>query len=225
MLNEHQLPGLSQQSREEAFTKRYPQLLAWALRLTNQHRAHAEDLVQDAFIQFTRARTSLDDIENLDGYLRRMLRNMNLSRLSRTAEQMQERTVSIAEQELLQLASDSTELQRHLQTREELHRICEYACKRKESSRAGSVLILRFFLEYSPVEIAQVLCCSRHCVDQWQRFARREIKLYLEHPSRLKFVTAKSAATNYQVKPRNARIGLAEELRDIVFNSCSGACL
>jgi RNA polymerase sigma factor (sigma-70 family) len=225
MLNEHQLPGLSQQSREEAFTKRYPQLLAWALRLTNQHRALAEDLVQDAFIQFTRARTSLDDIENLNGYLRRMLRNMNLSRLSRTAEQMQERTVSIAEQELLQLASDSTELQRHLQTREELHRICEYACKRKESSRAGSVLILRFFLEYSPIEIAQVLCCSRHCVDQWQRFARREIKLYLEHPSRLKFVTAKSAAANHQVRPRNARVGLAEELRDVVFNSCSGECL
>ena len=57
------------ESREEVFTKRYRQLLAWALRLTNQHRAAAEDLVQDAFIQFTRARTSLDEIENVDCYI------------------------------------------------------------------------------------------------------------------------------------------------------------
>ncbi|HEY6805435.1 MAG TPA: sigma-70 family RNA polymerase sigma factor [Pyrinomonadaceae bacterium] len=152
MLDEHQLPARTQETREEAFTKRYPQLLAWALRLTNQHRAHAEDLVQDAFIQFTRARTSLEEIENLDGYLRRMLRNMNLSRLSRSAEQILERTISIAEQEFLQLATDTTEIQRRLQTQQELHRICEYACKRKESSRAGSVLILRFFFEYSPLK-------------------------------------------------------------------------
>src|SRR6476661_5052289 len=107
------------ETREEVFTKRYAQLLAWALRLTNQHRAAAEDLVQDAFIQFTRARTSLDEIENVDGYLHRMLRNMNLSRLSRFAEQIQEKTISITEQELLQLDSKNIELQEHLQTREQ----------------------------------------------------------------------------------------------------------
>jgi len=88
------------ETREEVFTKRYAQLLAWALRLTNQHRASAEDLVQDAFIQFTRGRTNLAEIENVDGYLHRMLRNMNLSRLSRITEQIQGKTISIAEQEL-----------------------------------------------------------------------------------------------------------------------------
>src|SRR5262245_12056504 len=193
MLDQEKLSAPSE-TREEIFTNRYTQLLAWALRLTHQHHAAAEDLVQDAFIQFTRARTSLNEIENVDGYLRRMLRNMNLSRLSRIAEQVQEKTISIAAQELLQLDSNNIGLQQHLQMQEQLERICQYACTRKETSRAGSVLILRFFFEYTPIEIAQVLCCTRHCVDQWQRFARREVKLYLEEPLRLKFVKPQPAA-------------------------------
>ena len=70
-------------SKEQLFTERYSQLLAWALRLTNNHRASAEDLVQDAFIQFTLSNTSLDRIANVDGYLRRMLQYMHFSRISR----------------------------------------------------------------------------------------------------------------------------------------------
>jgi len=213
------------ETREEVFTKRYRQLLAWALRLTNQHRASAEDLVQDAFIQFTRARTSLDEIENVDGYLHRMLRNMNLSRLSRFAEQVQEKTISIAEQELWQLDSKNLELQEHLQTREQLERICQYACTRKETSRAGSVLILRFFFEYTPTEIAQVLCCTRHCVDQWQRFARREVKLYLEDPSRLKFVNAQDAASLPRLQLLNAQGSLPEQLRCLIYSARTGNCI
>lgn len=65
------------------FTKRFESLLAWAMGLTNQQRQAAEDLVQDAFVQFVLGRTRLEEIENIDGYLRRMLRNMHLSRLSR----------------------------------------------------------------------------------------------------------------------------------------------
>ena len=213
------------ETREEVFTKRYRQLLAWALRLTNQHRASAEDLVQDAFIQFTRARTSLDEIENVDGYLHRMLRNMNLSRLSRFAEQVQEKTISIAEQELLQLDSKSLALQEHLQTREQLERICQYACTRKETSRAGSVLILRFFFEYTPTEIARVLCCSRHCVDQWQRFARREVKLYLEDPSRLKFVNVQDAVSLPRLQLLNAQGSLPEQLRCLIYSARTGNCI
>jgi len=213
------------ETREEVFTKRYRQLLAWALRLTNQHRASAEDLVQDAFIQFTRARTSLDEIENVDGYLHRMLRNMNLSRLSRFAEQVQEKTISIAEQELLQLDSKNLELQEHLQTREQLERICQYACTRKETSRAGSVLILRFFFEYTPTEIAQVLCCTRHCVDQWQRFARREVKLYLEDPSRLKFVNVEDAVSLPRLQLLNAQGSLPEQLRCLIYSARTGNCI
>ncbi|HLA09665.1 MAG TPA: RNA polymerase sigma factor [Pyrinomonadaceae bacterium] len=223
MLDPHRLIPEQETTREQEFTKRYDRLLGWALRLTNHQRASAEDLVQDAFIQFTRGRTSLDAIENLDGYLYRMLRNMHLSRVNRCAQQVQNKTVSIAEREL-DLNSQGLELQQRLQAHEELCRICQYACIRKESSRAGSVLILRFFHEYSPIEIAEVLCCSRHCVDQWQRFARREVKLYLEDPRRLKFVTAKGADVLPAIKVFGDR-SLADDLRLLIFRSKQGECV
>jgi RNA polymerase sigma factor (sigma-70 family) len=213
------------ETREEVFTRRYPQLLAWALRLTNQRRAAAEDLVQDAFIQFTRTRTSLDEIENVDGYLHRMLRNINLSRLSRFAEQLQQKTISIAEQELLQLDSHIPELQQRLQSQQQLERICQYACARKETSRAGGVVILRFFFEYTPTEIARVLCCSRHCVDEWQRFARRELKAYLEDPQCLKFVNAQSIVTFPRIRFFNEQKSLPDQLRQLIQSSCRGECV
>ena len=39
----------------------------------------------------------------------------------------------------------------------ELRQVCQYACDRKETSRAGSVLILRFLHGYYPREIAQIM--------------------------------------------------------------------
>ena len=95
MLDPQKLAPQKEQKREELFTERYERLLAWALRLTNQNRASAEDLVQDAFIQFVLGRTSLEEIENIDGYLRRMLRYMHLSRMNRNAEKVLDRTISI----------------------------------------------------------------------------------------------------------------------------------
>src|ERR1041385_4085535 len=87
MLNERNI-GPREDLRESLFLERYQRLLAWAMRLTKYDRAGAEDLVQDAFIQFTRGRTSLDTITNIDGYLRRMLHYLNLARVARLSEQM-----------------------------------------------------------------------------------------------------------------------------------------
>src|SRR5882724_29677 len=97
MLDPQKVPPRGEQKREELFTERYERLLVWALRLTNQHRPSAEDLVQDAFIQFVLGRTSLEEIENIDGYLRRMLRYMQLSRMSRNAQKVLDRTISITD--------------------------------------------------------------------------------------------------------------------------------
>src|SRR5919205_2617805 len=72
-------------SHEEVFLARYGPLRAWALRLTGGDAARAEDLVHDAFVQFTLARPDLGRVENLDGYLYQMLRNLNTSRMRRAA--------------------------------------------------------------------------------------------------------------------------------------------
>lgn len=207
--------------REQEFIRRYSQLLTWAMRLTN-HRASAEDLVQDAFIQFTKVRTNLESIENVDGYLRRMLRNMHISRLGRRTEQLNPQIISLADLEL-ELDSPGHEFQQRLQTHEELCRVCHYACIRKETSRAGSILILRFFLEYSPSEIAEVLCTSRHCVDQWQRLARRELKVYLESPQRLRFVST-SKWDPLPAKPFVSH-NWPNEFRRLICSSRQGLCI
>src|SRR5215216_7744735 len=190
MLDQRRVAAQPDEKREQLFTERYAGLLAWAMRLTKQQRDVAEDLVQDAFVQFVLGRTRLEEIENIEGYLRRMLRYMHVSRLTRSAQHLHETALSVADYDSGRLGWTAIEPPRRMQASEELHQICAYACSRKESSRAGSVLILRFFHDYLPTEIARVLKISRHCVDEWQRLARREMKLFINMPERLRFVAA-----------------------------------
>ena len=224
MLDQRLVAAQPDEKREQLFTERYESLLAWAMRLTNQQRDAAEDLVQDAFVQFVLGRTRLEEIENIDGYLRRMLRYMHVSRLSRSAQHLHEAALSVADYDSCRLGWTAIEPPRRMQAFEELHQICTYACARKESSRAGSVLILRFFHEYFPTEIAGVLNSSRHCVDQWQRLARREVKLFMNEPGRLRFVNAAKQAAQ-QIRYLRSDCDLMLELRQMIFNSRQGDCL
>jgi RNA polymerase sigma factor (sigma-70 family) len=225
MLDRQKLAPLREQKREELFTERYERLLAWALQLTNQHRPTAEDLVQDAFIQFVLGRTSLEEIENIDGYLRRMLRYMHLSRMGRNAQKVLDRTISITDYDSFHQGWRAIEPARRMQAKEELCQICAYACSRKETSRAGSVLILRFIHDYYPSEVAQVFCTSRHCVDQWQRLARNELKLYMTERGALRLMSTKLSPEPGQAKLSSWDGDLIGELRQMIFNSRKGECL
>ena len=225
MLDQRRVAAQPDEKREQLFTERYAGLLAWAMRLTKQQRDVAEDLVQDAFVQFVLGRTRLEEIENIDGYLRRMLRYMHIARLNRSAQHLHEAALSVADYDSCRLGWTAIEPPRRMQAFEELHQICTYACARKETSRAGSVLILRFFHEYFPTEIAGVLNSSRHCVDQWQRLARREVKLLMNEPGRLRFVNAGKPAAQQQTRYLRSDCDLMLELRQIIFNSCQGDCL
>ena len=225
MLDQRLVAAQPDDKREQLFTERYEGLLAWAMRLTNQQRDAAEDLVQDAFVQFVLGRTRLEEIENIDGYLRRMLRYMHVSRLNRSAQHLHEAALSVADYDSCQLGWTAIEPSRRMQAFEELHQICTYACARKESSRAGSVLILRFFHDYFPTEIAGILNSSRHCVDQWQRLARREVKLFMDEPGRLRFVNDTKPADAHNVRYLKSDCDLMLELRQMIFNSRRGECL
>lgn len=224
MLDQRRAAAQSEPNREQLFTERYEALLAWALHLTRQQES-AEDLVQDAFVQFMLARTQLEEIENIDGYLRRVLRNMYISRVTRLAQRLHDTAFSIADFDTLRLGWTAIEPPRRMQAAEQLHQICAYACFRKESSRAGSVLILRFFLDYFPTEIASILSSNRHCVDQWQRLARREVKVFIEDPARLRFVDAKTSAARPWTRYPSSDCDLMLALRAMIFKSRQGACL
>ncbi len=225
MLNPQRLNQRQEQKREDLFIERYDGLLVWALRLTGQDRSAAEDLVQDAFIQFVLGRTSLEEIENIDGYLRRMLRYMYLSRISRNGRKTLDQMLSITDFDSFHQSWRAIEPSRQLQAREELSQICSYACSRKETSRAGAVLILRFFHEYLPTEIAQVLRSSRHCVDQWQRLARTELKLYMSGRRGLRFLNSKVNADPGLTRLTGTNGDPIGELRWMIFRSRQGDCL
>jgi RNA polymerase sigma factor (sigma-70 family) len=213
-----------QSFREQLFIERYDGLHAWALHLT-QHWDSADDLVQEAFVQWVLSRTRLEEIENIDGYLRTMLRNMHISRVSRTAQHLHETALSIADYDSFRLGWTAIEPPRRMQASEDLHNICAYACSRKESSKAGSVLILRFFHDYLPSEIAGVLNNSRNCVDQWQRLARREAKLFLKRPGRLRFVNSHSPTRRHSIRYLGSDCDLMLDLRQMIFDSCHGECI
>jgi DNA-directed RNA polymerase specialized sigma24 family protein len=170
------------------------------------------------------SRTRLEEIENIDGYLMTMLRNMHFSRMSRAAQRLHETTLSIADFDSGQLGWMAIEPPRRMQAAEELHQICTYVCFRKESSKAASVLMLRLFHNYFPTEIASVLNSSRNCVDQWQRLARREAKAFMDRPGGLRFVNGEAPA-RHPVRYLKSDCDLMLDLRQLIFNSCRGDCL
>lgn len=226
MLDQRRVAAQPDEQRERLFTERYGDLFAFAMHLTGHRRDVAEDLVQDAFVQFVLGRTRLEEIENIDGYLKNMLRYMNISRMNRSAQLLHDETaLSVADYDSCRLGWMAIEPPRRMQASEELHQICTYACSRKESSKAGSVLILRFFHDFLPTEIARILNSSRHCVDEWQRLARREAKLFMNKPGRLRFVNGKAPSERRQLRYLRPDRDLMFELRQMIFNSRNGECL
>ena len=209
--------------REQLFTDRYASLRVWALYLTHNE-STAEDLVHDLYVQWMLGRTRLEEIENIDGYLRTMLRYMHQARINRAAQHPQETALSIADYDSGHLGWTTIEPPRRMQASEDLHQICAYACFRKESSKAGSVLILRFFHNYFPSEIASVLNSSRNCVDQWQRLARRETKSFMNTPDGLRFVNG-DAPARPTIRQLRSNCDLMFDLRQLIFSSCHGDCL
>src|SRR5947207_1004350 len=126
MLDQRRVAAQPDENRERLFTERYQDLLVWALRLTHQDRESAEDLVQDAFIQFVLGRSRLEEIENIDGYLRRMLRYMHCSRTSRSAQHLHETALSLTDYDSLRLGWSRIDPPRRVQASEEWCQISSY---------------------------------------------------------------------------------------------------
>lgn len=211
-------------SPEDVFVQRYDLLMGWALALTDRNQAQAEDLVHDAFIQFTLRRSGLGAIENTDAYLNRMLRNMYLSQIRR-ATLIQDSPFSIANFDSAEIGLRSIDPRERVDVQDDLRRICQYACARKESSKAGCVLILRFFHGYYPSEIAQILRTTRKAVDRYLLISRRESKLYLSDPTALRFTSEHLPASVSSMGYVRSTPELLAELRKTIFTSCNGECI
>lgn len=188
------IPRPADERRHEAlFLERYDLLVGWATKLVERDRASAHDLVQEAFVQFVLARPELDVIENLDGYLFRMLRNLHVSDLRRAARSPAG-PASLIEYETAELGLAAGDLRRQVEIQDDLRRLCRFLSARTLSSKAASVLIFRFFLGYYPAEIARIAGCSRQEIAVLLHTARAEARVVLTRPRRLRLLSLKAAA-------------------------------
>jgi DNA-directed RNA polymerase specialized sigma24 family protein len=208
---------------EDLFLERYERLLVWALRLSGQDRGLARDLVHDAFIQFTFTRPDLRAIDNLDGYLYGVLRHLHLSYLRRATRHVFQ-PLSVIEYDSAAVSLRALDAAAQAQIHDALRQVCSYACARKRSSKAGGVLILRFFHGYYPSEIARIILASRQVVDERLRVARAEAKLYLENPTRLAFMKENDPKIGRPDAGAPATGDLLQELRRAVFQARTGDC-
>src|SRR5688572_29702330 len=81
MLRRLQAPRAA--SHEDLFVERYERLIAWARQITGGDPVAAEDLVHDAFVNFTLSQPDLNAIQHVDGYLFTTLRHLHLANIRR----------------------------------------------------------------------------------------------------------------------------------------------
>jgi len=120
---------------EEEFIRRYDFLFSRCLQLTKQKHV-AEDLLHDGFVQFTINRPDLGSIEDLDGYLCRLLRNLYYARL-RLATWSPKNNLSLIDYDSAAMALRSRDCGAEIHVQQELLRICRYAFIRRATWQEG----------------------------------------------------------------------------------------
>src|ERR1051325_5370003 len=205
------------------FIERYEKLRVCALRLTERNHERAEDLLHDAFIQFTLSHPDLNSIHDLDSYLFVSLRNLHLSQMRR-ATRVSARELSIVDYDSAELGLWAIDPRDQIKTQDELRTVCHYACMRKKTAKAGSVLILRFFHGYYPEEVAAVLRITRAAVKDRLRLARAEAILFLSGSDRLNLISEDRRAERPRAEIGRVADDLLGELRETIFASREGAC-
>lgn len=182
-----------QPSRQEVFLERYSSMLTWAKTLTKGDAEMTEDIIQDAYIQFTLNAPPIDEIQNLDGYLYVLLKNLCLANFRRSGRNRLTQ-LSIFEYDSAEFAFSRLDYRDQENAREELQKICAFLTIRKNKARTAGVFILRFFHGYFPSEIAQILKSSRAAVDVRLLEARKEIRAFLENPKEVEFIGLNDSA-------------------------------
>src|SRR5258708_15802772 len=161
-------------SHEEEFFCRYNFLFSRCLQLTKQKDV-AEDLLHDGFVQFTINRPDLGSIEDLDGYLCRLLRNLYYARL-RLATWSPKNNLSLIDYDSAAMALRGRDLCAEIQAQQELLLISRYSFIRRATCKSACVLTLRYFHRYYPSAIAQVINGSALLVRRLLSDERNEVK-------------------------------------------------
>ena len=170
-------------SHEELFLAHHAWIVKRATQITQGRRDEADDLVQDLYIQLVHTRPDLDfgDDEHVRGYLFKMMRNLSVSNARRAGRDALSNLL-VVDFESAEFALASVDRSKLVRVRSALARVCDYTCSRMYTSRAASVLALRFFLGYYPSEIVRILQTTPVAVDKLLQAARLEARVLLSGP-------------------------------------------
>jgi DNA-directed RNA polymerase specialized sigma24 family protein len=211
---------------EKVFLDHYAWLRQKARVLLRGSQGDADDLVHDLYVSFvqSQSRPNLDDPDRIRGYLNRALQNFFISKTRRNGSDALSGLI-ISDFDTIEYALTAVDRSQLLVVRSDLATICEYACRRRWSHRAASVMILRFFFGYFPSEIANLLQSKRSAVDTLTKTARLEARAYLTHPGTLVFMENKPRTTP-QFSPYlpDNPADLNAELRRRLFSETEGTC-
>lgn len=211
-------------SHEDIFIGSYPRLRSWAIQIAGQDHELAEDLLHDAFIQFTGTKPALESIVNTEAYLYGVIRNLHLSHLRKKIRR-DKHTPSIIDFETMRLGLKNAKFLDNFQTQEDLKRICYFLSLRKESSKSASVMILRFLQGYFPGEIAEIMRANTKVVKVRLNTARNEAKSILENPSAIQTIEKRISPQLIINKSFRNNVELSFALREMIFGSTGGICL
>ena len=165
-------------SHSQIFVANYPRLLSWAEYLCS-NKVLAQDLVQNAYIQFVTKKPLLDDIDNIFSYLCRLVSNLHKNQMVRTAAQkrgggLEAVSLPVIE-ELLVIDTKNNQ-----EARELLVEIAHFVVGNRLQSKTSDVLILRFLLGYYPKEIAQIFMSSIYAINNLIMRGRQELREFLK---------------------------------------------
>src|SRR5579863_1643825 len=211
---------LEDQSREKMFLEHYAWLKRCALNITHGARELSEDLVHDVFVQFLDSDLDLSSVADVRGYLNGILRNLHLLQLRRATRQPAE-SLSIFDYDSAAVGLRVRSSADQLQSADSLVRACDFACYRKETSLAASILLLRYFHGYYPVEICRLLNARRKLVYRWIDRGRTDVKSYMESPWAY---PGYGVAERKTPPPIGRPIAFLRCLRERIFDSCSSPC-
>jgi DNA-directed RNA polymerase specialized sigma24 family protein len=208
--------------KERVFLEHYSWLAVCALAITHGHRESAEDLLHDAFVQFTGKDTDLTSIGDLRSYLQGILRNLHLLQLRRATRHPVQQ-LSLMDHDSAPVSLRTWASTEQLQSADLLTLACAFACHRKEASLAASVLILRYFHGFYPGEICLLLSAKKKLIYRWIERGRAEAKAYMDAPYDLPETGSSSSAPKPGALPATPNALLAR-LRNQVFRSCTTDC-
>ena len=106
-------------THEELFLERYDRLMKWALHLAGNDKQAAEDLLQDAFVQFTFSRPEISGINNVESYIYGILRHLHLSQIRKAANR-QWQQFTLLECDSAEIGLRKSNILNDLQVRDEL---------------------------------------------------------------------------------------------------------